>query len=436
MRIHSEGIVIFNQYFFLPPNKELVNGAKNSVILDFHAGEIYRINESARQIIESGEKGFQISEAAKELDLEPSDIFSFVKNLSDQGLVQLSPFQNPNLPAVYKKLLPQLDFLWIETTSRCNLRCLHCYADAEPKKIPDLSTEEIERLIDEAADIGCKNIQFTGGECTLREDLKDLIEYARLRGFEFIEIFTNGTLLTESMIKYFAYAGVNVAMSIYSYKQETHDAITGVKGSFEKTLNSLRFLLAYDVPTRCATTAMKQNEDDLDETSYYLQHLGVQRRLPDPVRPSGRGCGMEKWPQKYGLRTIKATPNFVVNKEFYERNISHNSCWFGKVAITNEGDILPCVFARDQVAGNIKDQSLKDIIENSILKFWSLTVDKIEICKDCEYRYLCHDCRPWAYGFTGNLYAKSPRCTYNPYTGEWGNAEDALTIDIQSIKAD
>lgn len=436
MRIHIEGIAILNQYFFLPQDKELVNGAKNSLILDFHTGGIYRINEFASRIIELGEKGFRVLEAAKELELEPSDISSFVKSLSDQGLIQLSPCPKPNISKVDKKISAQLDFLWIETTSRCNLHCLHCYADAEPTQVPDLSTEEIKRLIDEAADIGCKKIQFTGGECTLRGDLKDLIEYARLRKFEFIEIFTNGTLLTEPMIKYFAYSGINVAMSVYSYRPETHDFITGVKGSFEKTLNSLKFLLAYDVPTRCATTAMKQNEDELDETSYYLQHLGVQSRFPDPVRPTGRGCGMEKWPQKYGLKTIKTAPNFVANKEFYERSISQNSCWFGKVAITNEGDILPCVFARDQIAGNIKDQSLKSIVENNIFKFWNLTVDKIETCKDCEYRYLCHDCRPWAYGFTGNLYAKSPRCTYDPYTGEWGNAEDALVSRIRSIKAD
>src|SRR5690606_33783526 len=102
---------------------------------------------------------------------------------------------------------------------------------------------------------------------------RDLIDHARLKGFSFIEVFTNGTLLTEPLIRYFASVGVNVAISIYSYRQETHDTITGTKGSFEKTLNSLKLLLAYGVPTRCATIAMKQNEVDPDGTSYYLQQL-------------------------------------------------------------------------------------------------------------------------------------------------------------------
>lgn len=418
------------------PEKELVNGAKNSLILDFCNGGIYRLNKSASCIIESGEKGLRISEAAEELDLEPSDIFEFVRDLSNQGLIRLSSLPKPEIQKLDKELSPQLDFLWVETTSKCNLRCLHCYADAEPKESSDLSTEEIKSVVDQAADLGCKKIQFTGGECTLREDLMDLIDHARSKGFNFIEVFTNGTLLTEPIIRYFASMNINVAMSIYSYKPETHDIVTGTKGSFERTLNSLKLLLAYGVPTRCATIAMKQNEDDLDGTSYYLQQLGVQNRLPDPIRPSGRGCSMENWPQKYGLKTIQTKPDFVANKKTCDWNKSHNSCWFGKVAITNEGDVLPCVFARDQIAGNVKDQNLKEIVENNILKFWNLTLDQIDVCKDCEYRYLCHDCRPWAYGFTGNLNSKSPRCTYNPYTGKWDNAENAFKLDIRSKKTD
>lgn len=406
------------------------------MILDFYNGRIYRLNEPASLIIESGEKGLRISEAIKELSIEFSDILAFVRDLSNQMLIQLSSLPKPKTQKLGKESSSHLDFLWVELTSNCNLHCLHCYADAEPKQAPELSTEEIKRVVDQAADLGCKKIQFTGGECTLREDLMDLIDHTKSKGFTFIEIFTNGTLLAESMIRYFASIGVNVAMSIYSYRPETHDIITGTKGSFEKTLNSLKLLLAYNVPTRCATTAMKQNEDDLDWTSYYLQQLGVQSSIPDPIRPSGRGCNIENWPKKYGLKTIKTEPNFVVEKEICCWNMSKNSCWFGKLAITSEGNIIPCIFARDQVAGNVKDKSLKEIIENKMLEFWSLTIDQIDVCKDCEYRYLCHDCRPWAYGFTGNLYAKSPRCTYNPYTGEWSDAEHASILDIQPKEAD
>lgn len=331
-----------------------------------------------------------------------------------------------------------MDFLWVEITSRCNLHCIYCYAgagdkvetneeviDFETKKEgtirhTELSVEELRKILDEAADIGCRKIQFTGGEPTLRDDLTELLEYAKARGFEYIEVFTNGTLLTEPLVRFLAERGIRVAMSIYSYRAETHDAITGVPGSFERTLNSLKLLLAYGVSVRCAIVAMKQNEDDLEGTSYFLSKLGVLDRAPDPIRPSGRGKGMENWPEKYGQRFIRSQPTFLVNRESYERNRRWNSCWFAKAAITSLGDVLPCVFARDLVVGNIRMQSLHNVIfGEKMLALWRLTKDLVEVCKDCEYRYLCEDCRPWAYGFTDNLYAKPPRCTYNPYSGEW-----------------
>lgn len=103
-----------------------------------------------------------------------------------------------------------------------------------------------------------------------------------------------------------------------------------------------------------------------------------------------------------------------------------NSCWFGKAAISPQGEVLPRVFARDQVAGNLYEHSLEWIFQNGLLSYWQLTRDKISMCCDCEYRYICRDCRPWAYEYTGDLYAKSPTCTYDHYTGECGPSESAL----------
>lgn len=68
---------------------------------------------------------------------------------------------------------------------------------------------------------------------------------------------------------------------------------------------------------------------------------------------------------------------------------------------------------------------MTEILESSILKeTWELTKDKVLVCKHCEYRYACFDCRPLAEGLScGKSYSNAPypRCTYNPYTGEWGS---------------
>ena len=136
---------------------------------------------------------------------------------------------------------------------------------------------------------------------------------------------------------------------------------------------------------------------------------------------------MENWPEKYGLNTIQTSPTFTIDPEGFAKKQHWNSCWYGKAGVTSSGDVLPCLFARDHVAGNIHETNLTDIITGKKMQqYWSLTYDRIEPCRQCEYRYVCEDCRPWAYGFTGNLYAKTPRCTYNPLTGRWGKAENAL----------
>jgi radical SAM protein with 4Fe4S-binding SPASM domain len=418
--------IIYNEYFFLSKDVALVSGAVHSLLIDFDHKCTYRINTSSRAILELGENGFTISEALEKLKSEvgPSDIISFINQLAAKELICISPTPKTSKIDPYT---PRLDFISIEVVSKCNLKCIHCYADSTPRKDIGLPSVTLKRVISEAAELGCKALQLTGGECLLREDLTDLIEHAKGEGFGIIEIFTNATMLTEDMVKFLANEGIQVATSIHSFRAEIHDAITGVPGSFESTLRNLKLLLSYGVPTRTATIAMRQNEDDLEATTTFLLKLGVQCKSPDPIRPRGRGLLSENWPKKYGLSCMLTEPSFCISKEDYEQNKLGNSCWRGKAAITSSGEVLPCVFARDNIVGNITRQNLAEIIYSECMQnLWSLSKDKVKVCKDCEYRYFCRDCRPWSYGLIGDLYAKYPQCTYNPYTGEWGTAEDTF----------
>jgi radical SAM protein with 4Fe4S-binding SPASM domain len=119
---------------------------------------------------------------------------------------------------------------------------------------------------------------------------------------------------------------------------------------------------------------------------------------------------------KYALRT---KPSFSTSFSSFSLFSQFNSCWFGKMAVTADGDVIPCIFARNQVAGNVNKQPLKTIIKSMSDKFWKITLDKVEVCQDCEYRFACHNCRPLAEGRFKNLLANNPRCSYNPYTGIW-----------------
>ncbi len=415
-------------FYQISGDKVLVTGAKHGLLIDFNTVKIRQLDESVTRTLKLAAGGYTISKAfdALESAVKPSELQSSTDGLSSQHILcrSLEPAVDPQ-PLREEQGLSNFDFLWIEVTSRCNLKCLHCYAGSEPHRDHGLPGDTLKKIIDEAVELGCKAIQFTGGECLLRDDLLVFVEHALNRGIRLIEVFTNGTLLTESVIQFFSRKGIHVALSLHSYRAAVHDTITGVPGSFEKTLAALKFLLAYDVSTRCATIAMKQNEPDLDNTTYFLSQLGVSSQLPDPVRPSGRGVRPEYWPETYGLRFFQTQPNFSVSSSEFKNNCRRNSCWYGKAAVTSTGNVIPCVFARDQIAGHVLAQTLKEIIEGEKMRsYWSLTYDLVETCTVCEYRYLCRDCRSLVFGLTGNLYAKSPRCTYDPRTGIWGKPDD------------
>lgn len=71
--------------------------------------------------------------------------------------------------------------------------------------------------------------------------------------------------------------------------------------------------------------------------------------------------------------------------------------------------------------GNINDTSLLEVLEKpGFKKLWDLSKDKIHVCKDCEFRYICTDCRAYVED-PDDILSKPLKCGYNPYTGEWSD---------------
>ena len=87
------------------------------------------------------------------------------------------------------------------TTNQCNLKCVHCYQDAEEATERELSTDEAKKMIDEIARAGFKIMIFSGGEPLLRPDIYELVAHAASRGLR--PVFgSNGTLITDEVAAY------------------------------------------------------------------------------------------------------------------------------------------------------------------------------------------------------------------------------------------
>ncbi|MBW7675217.1 grasp-with-spasm system SPASM domain peptide maturase [Chryseobacterium chendengshani] len=115
--------------------------------------------------------------------------------------------------------------------------------------------------------------------------------------------------------------------------------------------------------------------------------------------------------------------NFYINKYHFKEANNVNSCLHKKISIDSEGNIRNCP-SMPQSFGNINDTTLEEALNHKdFKKYWNLPKDKIEVCKDCEFRYICTDCRAYTERThednEGLDISKPLKCGYDPYTGEW-----------------
>lgn len=390
-------------------NKDIVyvKGGKRGAIYNFDDGNVYSINEDGCKIIEDYIEHPQYSSNSYLLDLRNKDLIS-----------------NSFLPRKYEfpKIEKTINFAWLELTEACNLRCIHCYDGDEHKDNPDekLSFEEWKEILEELKEQKCKKIQFIGGEPTVYPHFFELLKYAVHIGLQ-VEIYSNLLLFTEELLTFIKHNNITIHFSIYGSNPKVHDSVTNMSGSFDKTIYWVKRLLENGIKIIPAITIMNRNQDDYENILNLLKSLGIDMRLiaVDTPRSTDKRDVKEIIPTtdiKY--ISIRTSPNFRTSKSYFDKAYQANTCLFGKFTIQPNGNVSPCEFSRDIIYGNLKTDSLEDILQSEMLnKFWFLDFSKIEGCNSCEYRFACKDCR--MIKIKENLYAKNSRCMYDSKNGNW-----------------
>ena len=170
----------------------------------------------------------------------------------------------------------------------CNNRCLICMRE-DIKSLSVRSLEEIKTKIREVKDLGYKNLSLSGGEASIRPDILDIIKFAETVGFDRITLKTNGRRLADwsfieplSKIKNF-----EVIFSINGHTAEIHEAVTGVKGSFEETVKGIENAQKLGIPTRINIVVCKPNYKHLSELADFLLCLGASEQQFCFIHPAG-----------------------------------------------------------------------------------------------------------------------------------------------------
>lgn len=109
---------------------------------------------------------------------------------------------------------------------------------------------------------------------------------------------------------------------------------------------------------------------------------------------------------------------FTVNNLTYFESQYHNTCLNRKISIDINGEIKNCPSMKESF-GNINDISLKTVLgKEEFKKYWNITKSQIDICKECEFRAICTDCRAYVEE-PNSMYSKPLKCGYDPYSMEW-----------------
>jgi radical SAM protein with 4Fe4S-binding SPASM domain len=309
------------------------------------------------------------------------------------------------LKGIIKKRHIPIEFV-LELTRRCNLRCCHCY---NIKDNAELSFDQIKEITRQLRKAGCLFLVLTGGEVFTIKNFLDIAFFIRDAGFD-IKIFTNGTLIDKKTSRVLdKIAPSEIGVTIQAACASVHDRITGVKGSFERSLSAVRILKEEGLPVHIKCTLMKQNFKEYEKVIKLARSMDIAYLIDPIISPKDNGS---KDILAYRLSAAQL-------KEFYKSHFLETQdvkednylfCEAGRTfgCISAEGIVYPCVQLPMKL-GNIFRQEFDDIWNNSpILKKIRVAKWKdIRSCADCKLAKYCYRCIGLAYLEDGDMFGPS-----------------------------
>lgn len=387
--------------WYIEKNVYLVEGKVNAAFYDLNSGELYQISKEAKELIR---RAVYNNDNLTDLEIQ------YLNELVELKILTNNYVEYHNITELAGK--SNIDFVWIEVTNMCNLKCIHCYDDALCSDGKIMQINDFKHIVDELEKNDIRKIQLIGGEpFILGEHLLTYLDYC-IGKFDYIEVFTNGTLIKDKWYQYLYENDIRIALSVYSYDEDVHNYVTQNAISWRKTNSMIKKLKEYGISYRVKNVLMKNVDIGTKNTDLYeLSHK------KDIVRLTGR-AKLNLISDELLKRKLITENNLVykINKELIRKCLNGHNCFARRAYFSVDLDVYPCVMERRLVHGNISKTDLSTILKNEILKF---NKDVINECKECEFRYCCFDCRPDSNG--KNIYDKPWYCTYLPLQGKWND---------------
>ena len=287
-----------------------------------------------------------------------------------------------------------------ELTQRCNLRCCHCYLGGSVSS--ELPTDRWLELVTEVRNLGCMQVCLTGGEIGLRSGWLEIAERVRRDGM-ILGVLTNGTLMTEEELDTLAALRPSrVSVSIYGDSAAAHEAVTGVAGSFEKTVASVRHLTQRGIRVRAAIVLMKRSFGTYAKTRDFAVSLGCEPVFDFTVAPAADG-GTDVLSHRIStaqlddflLREIAPLQRSRPQDENGpalrrpERTVGECGAGSSSAFVSAAGELCPCMGfmpSFGNVAGRPFEEAWRD--EESVRHRERMS-EELRACRDCEAADRC-----------------------------------------------
>jgi len=280
--------------------------------------------------------------------------------------------------------MPKLQEAIFSITNRCNLRCRMC--DIPFNKTEELTTDELKKAIKDLSMIGARTVVFSGGEPLLREDIFDLISFARSNHLNAC-ITSNGALIDKETASKLKKAGVNVVNISVEGNKKAHEYLRG-EGNFDKAVLALENLKECGVESTVASTVSRYNYEFLPEVMDLAKEKGSTTVrfqpfsrifLKDSSREKEFLINREesdkmtavieeiiKKASEYGISTnpvnyLRNIPGYLSGRQLPLQN-GCSALWTS-CPINSKGDLFPCwvVTESEKLIGNIKHDKLLDL---------------------------------------------------------------------------
>lgn len=187
-------------------------------------------------------------------------------------------YLDPTIKLIYEHIFTENPFNEIKVGYLCNNNCLYC-SSLNKKIYMNKSLKEIKDELLEIKSRGNSEIILTGGEPTLRKDIRTILDIITKLGFKSLVLRTNGRFFKDrsNYDQFFSPFNLDFYFEIilFSHRPKIHDKITQVSGSFEETLNGIINLLQYKQKVKIIIPITKLNYKSVLKTVNYFINIGI-----------------------------------------------------------------------------------------------------------------------------------------------------------------